>query len=248
MGKNTEIQWCDATWNPWMGCTKISEGCKNCYMFRDQKRFGKDPTEIRRSKTTLNDPLKWKEPRRIFVCSWSDFFHEDVPDEWRRATWEIMYHMKEHTFLILTKRPENISDMLPAGWIEGMWKYMRNVWFGVSVENQKRATERIPKLLQTPAAVHFVSAEPLLSPIEFDGWLKDFDERQNFINWVITGGESDFKNPRPFDLDWARSIRDECQMAGVKYFHKQHGGSKKINGTWGGRELDGRTWDEFPDA
>ena len=117
MGKKSGIAWTDATWNPWMGCTKVSAGCKNCYMFREQKRYGHSPEVIRRSKTTLRDPLKWEDPRMIFVCSWSDFFHEDVPEEWRRDAWEIMFHAKEHTFLLLTKRPENTINMLPVGWV-----------------------------------------------------------------------------------------------------------------------------------
>ncbi len=264
MGKNTKIQWATSSWNPWMGCTKVSEGCKNCYMFRDQKRFGNDPTVIRKSKTRFNAPLSWQKPMKIFVCSWSDFFHEDVPAEWREEAWNIMLKAKQHTYLILTKRAENFSKFMPVWWGDYPWEH---IWLGISAENQERADERIPQLLSIPAVVRFVSAEPLLGPINFRqdwqdyfaGWTteSEYDSRYDAsspiqvqterIDWVITGGESDFKEPRLCDLDWIRSIRDECKSAGVKFFHKQHGGSKKINGAWGGRELDGRTWDEFPE-
>ena len=221
-----------------MGCAKVSAGCKNCYMFRDQKRFGHDPTVLRRSKTTFYDPLRWKEPKRIFVCSWSDFFWEEVPIEWRREAWEVMYRAQQHTFLLLTKRPENIKHMLPDAWNEGMWIQMRNIWLGVSVESQDHIN-RIGELYDIPATVKFLSAEPLLGPL-------DLSEHMGFLDWVITGGESDLKDPRPCDLDWVRSIRDQCKEHGVAFFHKQNGGSRRINGAWGGRELDGRTWDEFP--
>ena len=254
MGRHTKIEWASSSWNPWMGCQKVSEGCKNCYMFRDQKRYGHDPAVLRRSKTTFYDPLKWKEPRRIFVCSWSDFFWEEVPDQWRMEAFTIMHSAPQHTFLLLTKRPQNMETMLPEGWTEGMWHQVPNVWLGVSVENQARE-ERIPILLQTPATVHFVSAEPLLGPLDLRDWLPDPGLRRRTnaqfkaaaaLDWVITGGESDPSNPRLMDLDWARNIRDQCQRAGVAYFHKQHGGRFKMGGAWGGRELDGRTWDEFP--
>lgn len=232
MGKTSAIEWTDATWNPWMGCVKVSEGCKNCYMFRDQKRFHMDPTKLRKAKTTLRAPLKWKEPRMIFVCSWSDFFLEDVPRRWRKEAMDIMYQCPQHIFLLLTKRPENIA--IPNDW----WYVCRNVWLGVSVELQKHI-HRIGALYGIPAAVKFLSAEPLLGPL-------DLSEHMGFLDWVITGGESDFHNPRSCDLDWVRAIRDECELHGVPFFHKQHGGSKKIDGAWGGRILDGRIWSEIP--
>ncbi len=235
MGKQSAIEWTDATWNPWMGCAKVSTGCKNCYMFRDQRRYGYDPTQLRRSKTTFRDPLKWEESRRVFVCSWSDFFWEKVPEDWRREAWAVMAMSSRHTFLLLTKRPQNISGMLPENWRKEPWP---NVWIGVSVETQKHVS-RIGMLYDFPAAIKFVSAEPLLGPL-------DLSEHMGFVDWIITGGESDLHSPRPCDLDWVRSIRDECESHGVWFFHKQHGGSQRINGAWGGRELDGRTWDEFP--
>ncbi len=242
-----------------MGCAKVSAGCKNCYMFRDQKRFGHDPTLLRRSKTTFRDPLKWKEPRRIFVCSWSDFFWEEVPIEWRTDALSIMYDTPQHTYMVLTKRPENILHMLERDVFE---VFLPNVWLGISAENQEMADLRIPKLLEVSAQVHFVSAEPLLGSINLREFLwiptgnfRTRDGQRQYqmnvsdaIDWVITGGEYDFHDPRPMDLAWARSIRDQCVEASVAYFHKQHGGSRKINGVWGGRELDGRTWDEYPDG
>jgi len=262
MGDRTKIEWAQASYNPWMGCAKVSEGCRNCYAQRDMKRFGRDFGTPTRSKTTFEDPLKWKEPRRIFVCSWSDFFLETVPPDWREDAWAVMRQAPQHTYLLLTKRPQNIAGMLPKTWTARPYP---NVWLGVSAENQRRADERIPLLLQVPAAVHFVSAEPLLGPIDFLGpwydWLTGWatqaepDQRgdpvpvqvqTDKLNWVITGGESDLQNLRPMDLAWVRSIRDQCQEAGVAFFYKQRGGTRKINGAWGGRELDGRTWDEFP--
>jgi len=248
-----------------MGCIKVSEGCKHCYMFRDQERYGHDPRELRRSKTTFEDPLKWKEPRRIFVCSWSDFFLETVPEQWRIDAYMVMHAAPQHTFMLLTKRPQNMGAMLPDGWSDGMWHQLPNVWLGVSAENQRRADERIPLLLQVPAAVHFVSAEPLLGPIDLlspwydwlTGWTTEAEPDQrgepvpvqvqtDKLDWIITGGESDLTDPRLMDLDWARSIRDQCVEAGVAFFHKQHGGRRKIGSAWGGRELDGRIWDGFP--
>ncbi len=234
MAKNSAIEWTDATWNPWMGCTKVSEGCRFCYMFRGAKRFGRNPNQISRSKTTFNNPLKWIDPRKIFVCSWSDFFHEDVPLKWLDDAWEIIRRSQQHTFLILTKRSTPIRHSLPDDWGDG-WD---NVWLGVSVENQDNIG-RIIALEDIPAKIKFVSAEPLLGPLDLYTYSPTLD-------WVITGGESDFKEPRPCNLDWVRDIRDQCQKSGMAFFHKQHGGTKKISGAWGGRELDGRTWDEFP--
>jgi protein gp37 len=245
LAKTTGIHWADATWNPWMGCAKVSEGCKNCYAERDMKRFGRDFGTPTRSKTTFEDPLKWKEPRRIFVCSWSDFFLETVPERWRIDAYMVMHAAPQHTFMLLTKRPQNMSAMLPEGWSDGMWHQLPNVWLGVSAENQRRADERIPLLLQVPAATHFVSAEPLLGPITLRGYLSEPGLGRG-IEWVITGGESDPAIPRPMNLNWVRSIRDQCQETGVAFFHKQHGGRRKIDGAWGGRELDGRIWSEFP--
>ena len=244
MAKTTGIHWAQSTWGPWRGCAKVSEGCKNCYAERDMKRFGQDFSSPTRSKTTFEDPLKWEEPRRIFVCSWSDFFLETVPSNWRQDAWGVIHEAPQHTYLLLTKRPQNIPSMLPQDDLTPAWPWP-NVWLGVSAENQRRADERIPLLLQVPAAVHFISAEPLLGPVDLREYLP-LTEASIGLRWCITGGESDLQNPRLMDLDWARSIRDQCQEAGVAFFHKQHGGRRKIGSAWGGRELDGRIWDEFP--
>lgn len=255
MGRVSAIEWTDATWNPWIGCAKVSEGCKNCYMFRNQKRFGQDPTDIHRSKTTFTDPLKWgfDEGHRIkiFTCSQSDFFLEEA-DEWRDEAWDIIRSTLDHVYLILTKRPKNIPDRLPADWGDG-WSH---VWLGVSVELQKY-DDRILDLIRVPATTRFISAEPLLGPLEL-GLLGTIPAEispvyrlvRDRIHWVITGGESDLRAPRFADREWFRMIRDECHTAKVPFFHKQNGGSSRCSchGAWGCRILDGRTWDEFPEV
>lgn len=237
MAKDTAIEWTDHTWNPWVGCRKVSQGCKNCYMFRDQRRFGNDPTLIRRtSKDTFYAPLKWDHAAQgvelVFTCSWSDFFLEEA-DEWREDAWRIIDRTPYLTYQILTKRPENILSRLPEDWM--VRDGYANVWIGVSAENQEQYDRRIPLLLDVPARVHFISAEPLLGPIEMAHW----------VNWVITGGESG-PDARPMDPEWAKMIRDYCVENKIAYFHKQHGGHHKVNGHWGGRELEGRTWDQMP--
>jgi len=247
MGKTTGIEWADATWNPWIGCTKVSAGCMNCYMFREQRRFGHDPTVLRRSKTTFYDPLKWKRPRRVFVCSWSDFFHPDVPYDWRRDAWDVIRH-RRHIYMILTKRPENIWAMLPSDWDVG-WPH---VWLGVTAEDQAAYEQRVPILARIPATVRFVSAEPLLGPLGllFNCTVQDISGARHgplasLIHWVIVGGESG-PAARPMHGDWLRSIRNQCLEADVPFFFKQWGGNRRIDGAWGGRLLDGRVWDEVP--
>lgn len=175
MAENSAIQWTDNTWNPWRGCTKISPGCANCYMFTDQRRYGRDPAEVVRTKT-WGDPFKWQKAAEaagrtelVFTCSWSDWFHKDA-DPWREEAWAVVKKCKNLTFQILTKRADRIKDNLPSDWGQGY----PNVWLGVSVENQKCAGERIPKLLGVPAAVRFLSCEPLLGPVNLSkfhiGW------------------------------------------------------------------------------
>lgn len=232
LGDLTRIEWADSTWNPWMGCHKVSPGCKNCYMFRDMKRYGRDPNVVVRSRTTFTAPASWKEPRRVFTCSWSDFFIPEA-DEWRDEVWNLIKGTPQHTYQILTKRPERIRAHLPSDWGEGY----SNVWLGVSVElNQYRS--RMDILREIPVKVRFVSAEPLLGPLQLD---------LNGFQWVITGGESDYENPRPADPDWFRSIRDQCLREKVAYFHKQQGGKRKCSchKAWGCRLIDDRTWDEY---
>jgi len=253
MVKTTGIEWADATWNPWRGCKKVSTGCKNCYAERDMKRFGHDFTVPTRSKTTFLDPLKWADSKVVFVCSWSDFFWEEVPEDWRMEAWEIMHKADWHTYLLLTKRPENIARMLPIWW----WSERHpNIWLGTSVESQRFAY-RIEDLLSVQADVHFLSAEPLLGPLMLSKYLypnvrrllnpKTGESAPHGLKWVITGGESDLHAPQFCDPNWVRDIRDQCLRSNVAFFHKQHGGTRKIDGAWGGRELDGRTWDEVPE-
>lgn len=238
MAKTSAIEWTQATWNPWRGCHKVSAGCKNCYMFRDQTRYGNDPNVVVRSKTTFNDPLKWAKdpngPRLVFTCSWSDFFIKEA-DMWRGEAWEIITRTPEITYQILTKRPERIAGNRPY-----LFRTMpSNVWLGISVETADE-WDRADALRPSGALVNFLSLEPLLGPLPYIPFLP-------WWKWVIVGGESG-PNARPMKPEWVRSIRDQCIEVGVPFFFKQWGGNRKINGVWGGRELDGRTWDEMPEV
>jgi protein gp37 len=335
----SKIEWTDATWNPVTGCTKVSEGCRNCYAERIARRFprgGIDP-EFSKSDVVddfrvmlhparLEEPFHWRKPRRIFVCSMGDLFHGDVPPAFILSVLSVISLSPRHTFMVLTKRPDRMclflsafggnknardkisdkafdlwgeeADCQAANAIEGClgegfnvgWP-MRNLWLGVSAEDQAAADERIPLLLATPAAVRFVSVEPMLGPVDLDGdpyngpgWIRGWRvelkhgstcdgfcisgecpvpvQVQNpYLDWVICGGESG-PGARPMHPVWARSLRDQCQAAGVPYFFKQWGewgyhqgaahtdsmdpfrvGKKKA-----GRILDGRTWDEIPEV
>lgn len=167
MGKETKISWTDATVNFWTGCVKVSKACRFCYMYRDKERYGVDPKKVLRTKdNTFRQALNWKEGKKIFTCSWSDFFIEEA-DQWREDAWKIIKSTPQHTWQILTKRPERIKQCLPADWAEGY----DNVWLGVSVEDQQRAQERIPILTDIPAKVRFLSCEPLLEYIDLEKWL-----------------------------------------------------------------------------
>ena len=211
--KTTGIEWTDVTWNPWHGCVKVSPGCKHCYMYRDKGRFGQDPTDVVRSKTTFSAPLKLKEPQLIFTCSWSDFFI-DLADEWRNEAWDIIKQTPHLTYQILTKRPERIHQCLPKDWGNGY----ENVWLGVSGETQSTHDQRHVELLKIPAALHWVSIEPMLEPVDLMLDLQTKDRPH--IEWVVAGGESGPK-ARPSQLGWFRSLRDQCQSAGVPFFMKQ---------------------------
>ena len=211
MGKTT-ISWTNYSWNPWRGCHKVSQGCKNCYMFREQKRYGNDPNVVIRSKTTFRDPLKWKDPAMVFTCSWSDFFIEEA-DPWRDEAWEIIRKAPHLTYQILTKRPENIISRLPEDWL-----YFENVWLGVSIEDQYHI-DRGWLLAEVPARKRFISAEPLIGRLDLF-WLLAAQK----IHWVIIGGESG-PNCRPMDTNWAREIRNHCDRDdGIALFMKQLGG------------------------
>lgn len=248
MGRHSKIEWCDATWNPWRGCTKVSAGCLNCYAETRAGWCGEDFSQLLRSKTTFEDPLKWKDPLLIFVCSLSDFFHEDVPTAWRRDAWKIMYETPQHTYLLLTKRPENIQPMLPIGWASGGWSNVYgHVWLGVTAEDQEMADLRIPKLLQIRSTKHFVSAEPMLGPIVMDKIPMPYEQIHGRLGWMIAGGESG-PDPRPPETKWLLDLRNECIYMKIPFFFKQWGGTlKSPNGTWGGRVLEGRTYLEMPE-
>ena len=226
MSKISAIEWTDGTWNPWHGCIKVSPGCKNCYMYRDKARYGQKPMEVVRSKpATFNAPLKWKEPRMIFTCSWSDFFIEEA-DQWRDDAWDIIRQTPQHTYQILTKRPELIRPRLPKDWGDGY----KNVWLGVSVEDQLYADIRVPYLLQIPAYRRFLSMEPLIGPIDLVRCHSTRVKLNNWpaptrVDWVIVGGESG-PGYRQINSDWACSIRDQCKAAGVPFFFKQMSGIK----------------------
>ncbi len=227
MGRFSDIEWTEATWNPWHGCQKVSPGCAHCYMYRDKARYGQDPGKVMRGKTTFELPLKWKEPKLIFTCSWSDFFIADA-DPWRPEAWEIIRATPHHSYQILTKRPERVVEHLPKDWP------LPNVWLGVSVENP-RFYWRIDILRGIVAPVRFLSLEPLLTA------MPKLPLRS--ISWVIVGGESG-PHARPMRPEWVCDIRDQCVRASVPFFFKQWGGARK-NIT--GRKLEGRVWDEMPE-
>lgn len=243
MSITTGIEWCDATWNPWMGCARVSPGCAHCYMFTEQRRYGHDPEVVRRSKTLFHAPLRWTEPRLVFTCSWSDWFIPKA-DEWRDEAWDVIRQTPHLTYQILTKRPELIPGRLPADWGAG-WP---NVWLGTSVEN-RRFVERAEILTEIPAAVRFLSCEPLLGPVDLDHviwWEGPLGNRHlGGIQWVIAGGESG-PRARPCETDWLRSLRDQCQAAGVPFFLKQLGGHPDKRGHEKA-VLDGRLWREMPE-
>jgi len=247
MADRSKIEWTEASWNPVRGCSIVSPGCTNCYAMKMAHRFsGKGKAYDGLTKLTkggpvwtgkvslhpelLDWPLRRRKPLRIFVNSMSDLFHEDVPDEFIRAVWCTMFDTPQHTYQILTKRPQRMLEyLLPRLSIGGIIaKPLDNVWLGVSVEDQARADERIPLLLQTPAAVRWISAEPLLGPISFEGcWVEYADPaiHENWLerlDWIVVGGESG-PGARPMQLDWVRSLRDQCHAVGTPFFLKQLG-------------------------
>lgn len=234
MGERSTIEWTESTWNPVTGCTKISLGCKNCYaerMAARLKAMGQpnyaNGFQVAMHESALALPLKWKRPQTIFVNSMSDLFHEDVPDHFILAVFDIMREAHWHRFQILTKRAERLRDMDP------LLPWAPNIWMGVTVESGEY-TNRIDCLRDTRAYLKFLSLEPLL------GSLPRLDLRR--IDWVIAGGESGI-GARPMQREWVTDIRDQCQDAGIPFFFKQWGGVRKKAA---GRVLDGRTWDEMP--
>ena len=235
MASNSAIEWTDATWNPVTGCTKISPGCAHCYAETITLRFGRGgpflpgKTTIQLHPDRLRLPLSWKSPRRIFVNSMSDLFHEEIPFGYIQQVFAIMEQANRHTFQVLTKRHERLKELAPN------LDWPSNVWMGVSVENQYWVERRIPALIDVPAAVRFLSIEPLLKPVDISPYL-------NSIQWVIVGGESG-RGARPLEGDWVRRIRDDCEDAGIPFFFKQWGGRTNKAG---GRMLDGSTWNRMP--
>ena len=239
----TKIEWTDETWNPVTGCTKISPGCANCYAERMAKRLAENRTvfasfkyadfQVATWEDRLSQPLRWTKPRRVFVCSMGDLFHDNVPEEFIEKVWWTMARAQRHTFQVLTKRAERMQNHLSRQWEDAAY----NVWLGVTAEDQKRANERIPLLLQTPAAVRFVSVEPMLGPVNLNehlGFCLDCDayitehrrhgdlyhDDVSRLDWVIIGCESG-PNRRPMKLEWAVDLVRQCKNAGVAVFVKQ---------------------------
>jgi len=241
MGIKSGVAWTDASWGAWRGCSKVSSGCKNCYAFRDQKRYGRDPdVVVRAADKTFCAPLGWKEQMMVFVCPWSDWFIEEA-DKWRDDAWAIIRQTPNLTYQILTKRPENIAGRLPEDWP------LPNVWLGISAEDQVNLDARMRIFAAVPAVVKFVSIEPMLGPITFHrkGVVMP-DNMLTLLDLVIVGGESG-PHARKMDEWWALKVRDECRTAGVPFFFKQIGGYKKIDGEWGGNKLAGEVYHEMPD-
>lgn len=221
MGTDSAIEWTDHTWNPWQGCTRVSAGCANCYMYRGMERWGRDPSIVTRSAAaTFRAPLaqtrrgtyRWAAGSRVFVCSWSDWFHP-AADPWRAEAWEVIQQRPDLVFIVVTKRPQRIQDCLPTGlWASGI---PANVWVVATVERQGVASARLGALCAAPVAVRGVSYEPGIGPLDLRPWLADLD-------WVIVGGESG-PGARPFHVEWADVVVGDCQAAGVPVFVKQLG-------------------------
>lgn len=234
MSMHSTIEWTDATWNPVTGCVEVSPGCDHCYARTFAERFRgveghpyEQGFDLRLWESRLDHPLKWRKPRRIFVNSMSDLFHKDVPDAFILRVFQTMQAAYWHNFQVLTKRPQRLSRLASR------LPWPSHVWIGVSIESDEY-TWRADFLRRVPAAVRFISAEPLLGP------LPSLD--LSGIHWLITGGESG-RGHRPCDRQWVRDLRDRSVQQGVAFFHKQWGGRTSKSG---GRELDGRTWDEYP--
>ena len=250
MGEQTAIEWTDATWNPATGCTKISDGCDNCYAAAfarrrlkhtylarrpavETKENAEDPFAVRLWPERLGQPERWSRPRMIFVNSMSDLFHKDIPQEFVRRIFEVMLTCDRHIYQVLTKRPARAAAFWASHCEElGHTEIPSHIWLGTSIENQRVAYRR-SHLIRVPAAVRFLSCEPLLGPLKLD---------LEGIHWVIVGGESG-PNHRPMESSWTRTIREQCQRESVPFFFKQWGGRTPKAG---GRLLDDREWNEFP--
>jgi len=239
MSERSKIEWTDATWNPLRGCTKISPGCKHCYAEVFAERFRgvkghpyEQGFDLRLVPSKLEEPLRWKSSKMIFVNSMSDLFHDQVPDEYIESVAAVMVKARWHTYQVLTKRSERMRDLLQT-----KLKFAAlqpHIWWGVSVENKRHGVPRIEHLRTAPASVRFLSLEPLLVDV---GILN-----LSGIHWVIVGGESGH-GARPMRKEWVTSIQRQCQQNGVAFFFKQWGGVHKSKT---GRLLDGQTYDEMP--
>lgn len=311
MAENSSIEWTDTTWNPILGCSRVSPGCDRCYAITQARiRAGNPHPRVSGAFEGLTDridgridwtgqvnlrperlaqPLGWRKPRKVFVNSLADLFHEKVPDEFIARVFAVMAATPRHTYQILTKRHGRMRSLLNAPWFPELvttWAWRDgvrpsttlvelpapNVWLGVSVENQKWADIRIPALVDTPAAVRFLSCEPLLGPVDLSRWM---DLRGSPLGWVVAGGESG-PGARPMHPDWPRLLRDQCAAGRIPYLFKQWGqwrpgGDVARPATWfgddgqpvepglgtamvsvgkkaAGRVLDGETHDGFPEA
>lgn len=285
----SRIEWTEATWNPVTGCTPISEGCEHCYAKRMATRLrgrcgypAGAPFQVKVHPDRYNEPFGWRKSKKIFVCSMGDLFHEYVPFPWINEVFSVIQRCTHHRFMVLTKRPERMRNYISKilqfrGWPESDIPFP-NVWMGITAETQRRADERIPVLLEIPAARRFVSVEPMLGPVDLFQWLggdRQIKAPHKFnggLDWVICGGETG-PGARPLHPDWVRSLRDQCQAAGVPFFFKSWGewgacdqlqiwrpGDRSGVQPFGdyqvvyhvgkkkaGRRLDGRTWDEEPE-
>lgn len=255
MSDHSSIEWTDATWNPVTGCQKVSPGCKHCYAEVFAERFRGVPGhpyeqgfDVKLWPARLAWPSLWKTPRMIFVNSMSDLFLDAVPDDYIAKVFNVMENASIHTFQLLTKRPDRMAEWTAARYTlqaaPGRRRWPRNVWAGVSVENQAY-TARIAALQRVPATTRFISVEPLLGPIHLGS------EKLAGIHWVIVGGESGH-GARPMDPQWARDVRNDCTTAGVAFFFKQWGAynsaGRRVGKKAAGRQLDGEQWDEMPRA
>jgi len=263
MGEHSKISWTNHTFNPFWGCTEVSPACDNCYAREVAERFspglwGKDAPRRFFGDKHWNEPLKWDkaakkagERHRVFCASMADICEDrrDL-DPHRERLWKLIEATPNLDWMLLTKRPENYRTMLPSRWIIGGNPARPNVWLGTTAENQRRADERIPHLLSVPAAVYWISAEPLLGPIDFRGhWSREVETGQlssafvHGIDWVIVGGESGDK-PRRMDPQWARDIRKQCQENGAAYHFKQKG--RVLSAEMGCKDREGKKLEEWP--
>lgn len=250
MGQRSRIEWTDTTWNPVTGCTAVTTGCDNCYAHAlAQRRLRShylrrapvkaspanrlDPFAVRLWRERLDEPSRWREARMVFVNSMSDLFHADIPESFVRDIFQMMLSVDRHIYQVLTKRPARAARFVHRNadlFVDG--SVPPHIWIGASVENHDVAF-RVRQLRSVPCTVRFLSCEPLLGPLQLD---------LDGIHWVIAGGESG-RGYRPIKLEWVRGIRDKCVAEHVPFFFKQVGG---YTPKAGGRELDGRRWDEFP--